>query len=488
MELPSRQELAGSSWRLTQRERIWVSVGAVVIIAFGALIERRTALHRTPMTDLGVFSCAACAAHEGKNIYHVSDWHGWHYQYPPMLAILFRPLAHPLPTPPEPLPPDQVRTAANTPWGYGVPGASRFFGLHKENARFFVIVATWYSISIGLFLLSAHALACLMERRRLAQAPPVEPGLRRRWWGLRLIPLLICGGSVGTELSRGQVDVVMLAAIALALYLTGRGARFAAGAFLSIPAAIKLFPPLLLLYPLWRREWRMAFGVAAGLALAVAVLPAVTLGPTRTVECYQTWFEVLVKPGLGHGTDSSRTTELTGMSATDNQSLLAFLHNWQYRGVARENRPSQAAPWARRCSYAIGAVLLGVMLVAFARRRQDSAPELLVLSGLLIGLGFLISPVVHNYYYILLMPLVTALLAHRWSQVSKGARAGWLNLPLALVVFMTCDLVARLPGIGAVLRDWGLPMLSMLFLMATGVALLLQAGENPVVEPVPVQA
>ena len=33
-----------------------MAIGVAIIIAFGAVLERRTALRRSPMTDLGVFA------------------------------------------------------------------------------------------------------------------------------------------------------------------------------------------------------------------------------------------------------------------------------------------------------------------------------------------------------------------------------------------------------------------------------------------------
>ena len=122
----------------------------------------------------------------------------------------------------------------------------------------------------------------------------------------------------------------MLAAIAAALYLATRNREFASGLCLAIPAAVKLFPPCLLLYPFWRRRWAMSGGVVLGIALTLALIPAVVWGPRRAVEVYVTWFEVLAKPALGAGSDQSRAAELTNMTATDNQSLLAAIHNWQY--------------------------------------------------------------------------------------------------------------------------------------------------------------
>ena len=243
-------------WRFSRAERTGLVVALCAFVGFGVNLEVRTALRRTPMTDLGVFACAAGAVRGTNNLYTVTDWHGWHYQYPPALAILFAPFAHPAPARLTFLPPGEPRTEANTPWGYPVdPPGKRFYGLHEANLRFFWIVAAWYLISVGLILFSAHALACVLEGSSLRTPPPQAPDERRRWWVRRTWPLLVCLASLGTDLSRGQVDVLMLAAIALGLYLTVTAREFTAGICLSFPATVKLFPPFLLLYPIWRRRW-----------------------------------------------------------------------------------------------------------------------------------------------------------------------------------------------------------------------------------------
>ena len=470
MEPSNANRAALSGWRFNNKERTWLAVALFVLLGFGVNLEQRTALRRTPMTDLGVFSCAAWAVLNGDNLYTISEWHGWHYGYPPVMAILFTPLAEPIPAGRPSLAPGVPRTEANTLWGYGIDSHRRFYGLHKDNARFFCIVAIWYVVSLVLVFLAAHALACALEGSRLRDPPPVEPNRRRRWWALRTLPMLVCIGSIGTDLSRGQVDVVMLAAIALALYLAVRGRGFGSGVCLAFPAAVKLFPGLLLLYPVWRRKWRMVAGVAAGLFLALVLIPAVALGPNRTVSLYRVWVQVLLKPGLGQGADTSRADELTSMTKTDNQSLLAFIHNWHYHDLPRNKRPSEAAAATRHAVYAIGVLLLlGIGLVS-GIRRQDSPRDLFILTGLLIGLALVVCPVVHNYYYLLLLPLVAALLDRNLAEPRDPARI-W-KLPLVVLIFMLTDMLARLPTIGAYLRDWGLPLLSMIWMLGAGAMLL----------------
>jgi len=328
--------------------------------------------------------------------------------------------------------------------------------------------------------LSAHAVACALEGRNWREPPPSEAAERRRWWALRLAPLLMCITSIGTDLSRSQVDLVMLAAFAFAIYLATRGREIGAGAFLSFPAAVKLFPALLLVYPLWRRKWRMLAGGVIGLAMSLVLLPAVVLGPERTVTLYGSWAHVILKPGLGHGTDTSRADELTSLTKTDNQSLLAFIHNWSYHNLPRSQRPSDATPGARHATYAIGALmLLGIGLMSGVRRR-DSARDLLILTGLLMGTALVITPVAHNYYYLLLLPLLTALFEYGLSDAGLRGRI-WLASVMSF--FMLTDILARMPGIGPWLRDWGVPLLSLVAMLVTGAIVLLKSPAAPASPP-----
>jgi len=315
-----------------------------------------------------------------------------------------------------------------------------------------------------------------LERSSLKQPPPIGQAERRRWWLLRTLPMLICIGSLGTELSRGQVDVLTLAAISLALYLAAAKREFNAGICISFPATVKLFPPFLLLYPIWRRRWRMTAGVLAGLALALAIIPAVALGPKRTIELYRLWTQVLARPALGHGNDPARAIELA-MNTTDNQSLLAFIHNWKYHDLRRDMRPAAAAPWERYAVYVMGALmLLGVGIVSGLRRR-DQPHELLIIAGMLVGLAFAVSPISHNFYYLVLLPLIAALLDRGLSNGSSRARNS--NLLVLLAIFMLVDILARLPKIGTFLRDAGVPLLSMVTLMCAGAMILLKHDSSP---------
>jgi hypothetical protein len=387
------------------------------------------------------------------------------------------PLAHPVPTPPRELLPGEVRTDANTPWGYDVESHKHWYGLRKDNARFFCIIAVWYVLSILLIAFSAHALACALEGCSFRDAPPLETVQRRRWWAVRALPLLVCAGSLGTDLSRSQNDILMLSTVCFGLYAAAKGREFRAGLWLTFPAAVKLFPGLIFLYPAWRLRWRMMAGVSAGLVLAFAVLPAVAFGPKRTAEYYKTWLQVIGKPGFGQGADKTRAAELTAMNGTDNQSMLAFFHNWRYHEKPRGERPPDAVAIDRKVVYGVGAIMLAGLFWVMGIRRMDSPRELLISVGLLMGLALVVSPVAHNYYYLFLLPLVTALIDYAGGDgMGRGVRR---NFIIVLVVFSMTDLCARLPGIGPWLRDAGMPFLSMVAMLVAGAVVIKGVRDNP---------
>jgi hypothetical protein len=206
------------------------------------------------------------------------------------------------------------------------------------------------------------------------------------------------------------------------------------------------------------------------------VLPGITLGPKRTVELYQVWMQVLAKPALGHGTDTSRQNELTGMTNGDNQSLLAAIHNWSHISRPRSERPKEAAPWERYAVYFAGAAMLAGIGFASGFRRRDSRGDLLILAGLLIGLSFVVSPIVHSFYRLMLLPLVAALLDQGLPK-ETGRTLDW-KLIVPVLVFVLTDFLTQIPGIGDTLRDLGAPLLSLMYLLWTGAMVLIRGKEN----------
>src|SRR6516164_1269972 len=76
-------------------ERICVGLLVASVVLFGGFVEYRSAFLSRRMGDLGCYLCAGWAVRAGVDMYGITEDNGWHYNYPPLYAILFTPLADP---------------------------------------------------------------------------------------------------------------------------------------------------------------------------------------------------------------------------------------------------------------------------------------------------------------------------------------------------------------------------------------------------------
>ena len=82
---------------LTKGELFFFAILFLFFLFFADLVQVRSAFLSRVMGDADVFFRAGWAVRAGKNIYEVSDPNNWHYNYPPMFAVLISPLGDPPP-------------------------------------------------------------------------------------------------------------------------------------------------------------------------------------------------------------------------------------------------------------------------------------------------------------------------------------------------------------------------------------------------------
>lgn len=423
---------------LGRGERLALVVFFVVLAVFGIITEHRSAFQRTRKGDLNVFLRAGWAVRSGDDLYAVTDDNGFHYHYPPLLAILAAPLADP------------------------PAGAD-----HTWMLPYSISVAICYLLNLLFLAFAVHHLARALEQTTAGRLGLNWPVGSRGWWALRMTPILACVIPIGHTLSRGQVNLLLLALFAGFLADLLHGRHFRAGLWLSGAICVKIIPAYLLLLPLWRRDGRCLAGCAAGLVLGLLVIPLVFLGPSRTVDCYREMARTVLMPGLGSGDDKSRAVELTNQTATEGQSILTALHNTLHYDLA--TRPHKASPELRRISYLLGALLTLTALGAFGWRRREDGTDVVLFFGLLVLNMLLISPVCHLHYFSLLLPLVTALAANRWQERKQLSLGPWL-LGIILVSGIG-NLLPQLPDMN-LFRDCGSAMYGSLLMWLMGVAVL----------------
>jgi hypothetical protein len=265
--------------------------------------------------------------------------------------------------------------------------------------------------------------------------------------------MAVCLVPIGHTLMRGQVNLLLLALLCAALAALLRGRRLQAGLWLSGAICIKMIPAFLLLYPIWRRDFRLLAGCALGLFLGLAAIPAAYFGPVQAYEQCRKLAEVMILPGLGLGKDKSRAEELINVTATDSQSILATLHNTLY--LDRATRPRDASQKVRIASWLIGGLLTLATLWVSRRRRVQGPPAQVLFFGMLVLNMLFLSPVCHLHYFCLAVPVVMGLMAASMEGQPTARISPWILCLLAM--FALCTLPAQIPGC-EVLRDCGLSL------------------------------
>ena len=401
---------------LNRLERSGLGLLLAGIIAFGVVTEIRSGgFLKRRMTDVDTYFRAAWAVRVHRDPYQVTDSNGWHYNYPPLLAILLYPLAD------------------------APAGASRA-GLLPYPLS----VAIWFILSVGFAWVGTCWLARAFEKTSPDPRVRDQPRYCRRWWALRIIPLLVCLPALGRALARGQVDVLLLLLLCAAGALLAYHRRLGAGFCIGLAAALKLFPGFLLLYAIWRGRPRIILGGVLALALGMIVVPVLVMGPHFTLAAYQRFNQVLIEPALGLNHNRSRGKELFDINRTDSNSFEAVLNNTLHIGALVKNqrppaptRPEKIAAWL------IGLALLVVTLQLERRRRGYDAVGRNLFLGALTVLMLPMIPICHPHYFCLALPLVMVLLEARWRR-DQTLPIGW---PLGAVLgfFLLSHLLTVLP-------------------------------------------
>ena len=421
------------------------------LVAFGYLTLFRAAYCDNRMTDYGVYARAAWAVRTGADLYTTVDDNKWHYVYPPPFVLLFLPLADP------------------------PAGADRTGYISYELG-----VVLWYAINIGLLAVALHWLA--------GAAMPDARRFSRRWWYARLIPFDVCLAGLGFTLVRGQANILLVFLLA-GMFRALMNRRSVSGGFwLAAAVCLKVFPALLVLYPMLRNQWRAALGFIAGFVLFLGVLPVLTWGFDGAIRENTRFLKLVVAPGFiksEHATEDERllARELHNLTAKDSQSILAILHFIQY--PSHETRPDQPSSTTKLWHWGIcGAMLLttiGVTIVA--NRRQKLTPaQWLVALGTLIVVMLVTVPTSHMHYYAIVLPMLVGLTTHA-TKDRRQAIPTWPMLLLLIFWGVAVALCTLDDGIFETLRHFGLAVWATVLLWGVGMASLLQ----PTHQSVPIQ-
>ncbi len=451
------------------RRRRWLLGAGLTVFAilFGAIVFFKSVMLKRPQGDLGCFCRAGWAIREGgAPLYHVICNTGWHYNYPPVFAILMVPLADP-PHRDLSLTAGSVIALSAAPGGNGpllaaTTAAANPVAIHTTGPYYLpypVAVVLFYLCNLMLLGIAVHALAHTLESTFPLPADPVAAWRRFWWW--RLAPILVCFPAIGLTLVRGQVQILLLLLVTGLFIGLFRGRRLSAGLCIGAAACLKLFPAFLVVLPLWRRDLRCLIGVAVALVVGLVLVPVIVLGPQMTLKVYRDYAELTVLPAIGLGSSDSRSVELINATATQSQAFQVIMHKTAHIRVTLP--PPNPAPWMKRSHWMIGGVLTLATLL-FLRRHWGDGLAMMAGVGMLSLVMVLLSPVCHLHYFTVGLPVVMALIARFDIHGSRMVRIALWGLFMVIAASWS---VPMIPPLG-ILRNVGVPMYGALTLWLTG--------------------
>jgi hypothetical protein len=418
-------------------EQAGISILLLVILIYGIFVECRATLTSNHNTDLGVYLAAAQAVRENGDLYSAS-YNLDHYMYPPFLALL---LAHVVPSPAQSGQPVTVAFAAT--------------------------VSLWYILSVVALAVAVGVLA-----RTLSAAWPESwwrrPVAWRPFWTVCLLPVFVCLHSLGRELQLGQVDVFMLLLMAMMMVCAAEGRSGQAGLWHAFAICLKVMPVALLIYPLWRRDWRWLLACTGGLVAGLVILPLLTFGYTGAVNHTRAYVQALVLPAItGKTTDHSRDGEMFNQDAVHNFSIVGVMHSLENISQDRHERPKIASALNRQVAAGLGVLLmLLTMLASGFQRRLSRHGTVLCLSMLMVVVA-IGSPVCQSYYFVLLIPLLAAIIA---ADLQRSGRV--LPRPLILMLCALFALAQAVSSFFPLVRDCGVVLAAILMLWLVALKVL----------------
>ncbi len=410
--------------RLSRIERSLIIGLGVLTLVYGWVVLHRSAYLQYRHTDAGVYFRAAWAVQSGTSIYQVRDDSNLPYVSTPFLAILLTPLADP----PAGTPPEKR--------GYGLP--------YPASIAFF------YAISVAALFGAMHILASAIEGQSRSPNSRVPEPFGRRWWALRLTPILICAPMIATTLGRGQPTLVILFCLAAMTVAFMRGRSSLAGWWLAGAICIKVFPAYLLLYPLWRRDVRCLVTCFAGLLVGLIVVPAAIMGPATAIATYQEYFDFFLRPAFTGADNLSDSSGWWDEIHGHLQSFKAVLFRIAYPDPAQRPNAIPRIFWIAHL--ALSAVVAIVSLVAAGwRKRSDEMPtdveglRSLLFVGILTTGVLPMIPASRDHYFALATISLIGMVAMAWRHNGPlRVSTGWVVFFGAIFALQLAVQVPRL--------------------------------------------
>lgn len=284
---------------------------------------------------------------------------------------------------------------------------------------------TFFLIKVGLAILSARMIARMARERNW----PIS------WWCYFAIALMSLRPLL-SDLHHGNVNILILFMVVLALDAWSQGKDWLGGAALGLAITCKVTPALFLPYFVYKRSWKMLVATGVAIGVFMFVVPVVVLGPDLASQCLGSWWHRIISPYVSGGVvgdleiNQSMVGVVNRLMVLDEtpgrygSTLKLNIVNWDPRLVARILKV-----------LSIGWVGVLFLLCRTRTDRRDD-PRLLGEFSLVVLTMLFVSERSWKHHYVTLLLPITYL-AYRLFRPDIARRDKWLiGSALGLAMFL----------------------------------------------------
>jgi hypothetical protein len=222
------------------------------------------------------------------------------------------------------------------------------------------------------------------------------------WLVAAPLTLILLSRPMISQFLMGQVDLIMLLFVMLAIYFREKGRVVPAALFLALASSIKVTPLIFLPYFLFRRDFKL-IGFYGIFSLAILFLPAPFVSWKHNLSLLGSWF---------HNLYVFYPHEATTPQDAWYQSLYFFLKRFVFSDKFNISLFNGPAEYARYLNYLLFAMLYLFVLI---RPRRDKGISMTLIDYNILVISMVIfSPLAADYTYMnLAVPIVFLLYAFK---------------------------------------------------------------------------